>query len=220
MTLKRQELVPAALFALSFLVPCPAAHAISTLEITNVYNWTYTDGLGDSITPGPYLGTVDLTRGLLLYCMDLHIDTPINQRFSGTLSRPATQAQEEAAFLAAYSLSHGAPSTSPGIVGSIEGPISMAIWQLMGTLGPTRQDPAAQAYIALAQNAYASGQITPAFLSTVSIWTPSAGTNVQRFLVLSPAPEPATYLLMGAGLMWLARRHRRRGRTPDGAQIS
>jgi len=192
-----------AAFALAVLLFCPCLRATSTLEITSVYSWSYTDSWGETVVPGPYQATVDATRNLLIYCMDLHIATPLGQVFSGYLTHPQTANEEEAAFLAAYSLTLGAPDGSATAVQSYEGPISMAIWQLMGTLGTTKQDANAQPFVLMAQNAYTSGKITPAFLSTMYIWNPSTAGAEQRFL-FSQTPEPGTMVFLGSGLVLVA----------------
>jgi hypothetical protein len=129
-----------------------------------------------------------------------------------------TPEEEEAAFLASYSLYLGATSPTSN-VSTVNGPISMAIWQLMGTLGSTAPDPAALPYIQMAQSAYNDGLIAP-YLSSFSIWTPSAGVSSQKFItairldtmVLSATPEPGTVVFLGTGvlLMGLSRIRRRR----------
>jgi hypothetical protein len=214
-----RKLVLAAVGALAFLLFCPAVRANTTLELTNVFNWSYVDSNGDSIVPGPYLATIGGVPNLLVYCLDLHIDTPVGTTFNGYLTHPNTPAQEKAAFLAAYSLTLGAPNGNSTAVQNYDGPVSMAIWQLMGTLNQngssTLPDPAAQHFIDLATAAYNNGQISSSFLSNVNIWNPgtpgSGSTAEQRFLV-ADTPEPATLVFLGSGLLLIALNQIRRRR--------
>jgi len=193
-----RKLIPAAIGALTILLACPLLQANSTITLTGQVNWSY-----DGINVGPYLATIDGTTNLLVYCLDAHIDTYPGKQYSGLLTHPATEVEEEAAFLAAYSLTIGAPSGDPNVIKSVEGPISMAIWQLMGTLGSTPQDPKAQPYVALAQSAFIQGLITAPFLSSINIWSPGPGVTAQRFITAA-TPEPGTLVFMGTGVLLIA----------------
>jgi hypothetical protein len=185
--------------------------ASTTLEITNVFNWSYVDSNGDNSVPGPYLATIGGVQNLLVFCLDLHIDTPVGTTFDGYFTHPSTPAEDEAAFLAAYSLTLGTPNGNSMTVHNYDGPISMAIWQLMGTLtqngSSTPPDPAAQPFIDLATTAYLNGQISSSFLSGVNIWNPGtpdrASTAEQRFIEAS-TPEPATVVFLGSVLLPIA----------------
>ena len=212
----------AAVSTLAISLCSPALRANTALEITQSPLWSYTDSLSETTTPGPYQATIGGVPNLLVFCLDLHINTPVGTAFDGYLTHPSTPAEDEAAFLAAYSLTQGAPSANQSVINSLEGPISMAIWQLMGTLvqnGQTTQaDPAAQHFVDMATGAYNSGQITTVFLSNVLIWNPgtpgSGSTAEQRFLEVN-TPEPATVVFLGGGLLLLAlSRIRRRRRDP------
>lgn len=193
---------------LAAILVCPCAKA-TTIVLTGNYDWTYR-----GIPVGPYQASLNGTRNLLVYCMDLHIETGVNTTYNGSVSTPDTQGEEEAAFLASYSLYLGAASSDTKIVNAVEGPIAMAIWQLMGTLGSTAPDPAAQPYVLLAQNAYAQGLLTPAFLNKVSIWTPNVASSSQRFVtavrddsvIKGVVPEPGTALYLGSGVLlaWIS----------------
>ena len=206
----RKLLLPA-VTTLGILLFCPALRANTTLEITNVFNWSYVDANGDNIVPGPYLATIGDVQNLLVFCLDLHIDPPVQTTFDGYLTHPSTAAEDEAAFLAAYSLTLGTPNGNTTIVHNYDGPISMAIWQLMGTLSQngssTPPDPAAQHFIELATTAYNGGQISSSFLSSVDIWNPGTPgrptTAEQRFLVAT-VPEPTTLVFLGSGLLLIA----------------
>ena len=131
---------------------------------------------------------------------------------AGGLTTPSTEAEDEAAFLAAYSLYLGAPSSLPTIVTNVEGPVSLAIWQLMGTMGDTKPDPAAAPYIQFAEYAYSHDLIPTTFLATVSIWTPDQLGSQQRFItavrddsmIETALPEPGTAAFLGTGVLLLA----------------
>jgi hypothetical protein len=114
-------------------------------------------------------------------------------------------------------------------VSQVEGPISFAIWQIMGTLGNLSTDPNAQFYVAQAQAAYSkvlknsSDPIVAAFNAEVMVFIPdgsSAGT--QRFLSADldialmdeAAPEPGTLVMFGTGLVLMALGCARRVRRP------
>src|ERR1039457_221222 len=157
----------AAVSTLAISLFSPALRANTGLEITQNPLWSYTDSLSETTTPGPYLATIGGAPNLLVYCLDLHINTPVGTAFDGYLTHPSTPAEDEAAFLAAYSLNQGAPSANQSVINSLEGPLSMAIWQLMGTLvqngQTTQEDPAAQYLIQIATAAYNIGQITSSF---------------------------------------------------------
>ena len=198
--------------ALALTLACPGLQA-TTIQLTGNPTFGY-----QGILVGPYAATLGDDPAALVFCMDLHIDTYLGTTYEGSLSAPQTQMEQEAAFLASYALYLGAPSG--GLVVSVEGPVSMAIWQIMGTLGPTAPDPAAQSYIELAQSAYSNHAITPAFLTGVSVWTPSQPGSAQRFVTAVPddfmirgalgggqsagasdAPEPPTLVFFGSGLL-------------------
>jgi hypothetical protein len=202
-----------AVSTLAILLLCPTVKATS-LQLTGSPNFGY-----QGILVGPYAATLGTDPNLLVFCLDLHLDTSVGTTYEGNLSSPHTQVEEEAAFLASYSLYLGAPRGD--LVNNVEGPISMAIWQLMGTMGATPLDPAAQQYIHIAQSAYASGLITPAFLSSVNIWTPSPVGSVQRFVtavrddsmsltivpndsITSPTPEPGSMVFLASGVLLIA----------------
>jgi hypothetical protein len=100
----------------------------------------------------------------------------------------------------------------------VEGPISFAIWQIMGTLGTTGPDPAAQQYIQTAQYAYSHNLIPRSYLDRVLIFNPDQN-GIQRFITavpdsamvsqtLSGVSEPGTMALLAGALMLLAWRSR------------
>ena len=198
--------------ALAVLLLCPGMQA-TTIKLTGNYSSNY-----GGILVGPYLGSLDGGPDLPVFCLDLHLDTYVNTTYAGSLYTPSTPAEEEAAFLASYSLFLGAPSSDPGMVKNVEGPISLAIWQLMGTMGNTPHDPAAQPYIQLAESAYANHRIPESFLDRVSVWTPNQAGSSQRFItavrddsmIEGAVPEPGTSIFFGIGVLLLALRHHRK----------
>jgi hypothetical protein len=207
MSLNRRNFVlTAALGVLAILLFCPGIPA-ATIIITGNYSWDY-----DGVAVGPYLATLNGEPNLPVFCMDLHVDTYVGTTYTGSLSTPTTQAEEEAAFLASYSLYLGAPGSDQTTINDVEGPIAMAIWQLMGTLGTTQADPAAAPYILLAQSAYSNHLIPASFLNNVTIWTPDQPGSSQRFItavpddstITSATPEPGTAVFLGSGVVLLA----------------
>ena len=203
---RSRNLIPTAVAgAIAFLLLCPSMRA-TTIKLTGNFNWNY-----DGINVGPYLASLNGGPDLSVFCLDLHTDTYVNTTYAGSLSIPSTQAEEEAAFLASYALYLGAPSSNPTLIDNVEGPISFAIWQLMGTLSPTVPDPAAAPYIQLAQYAYSHDLIRNEFLNKVSIWIPDQAGNSQRFVTAvrydamfeNATPEPGTAVFLGSGALLL-----------------
>jgi hypothetical protein len=218
-----RTLVLATAATLALLLFCPAVRADTTLDLTNVFNWSYVDSNGDNIVPGPYLATIGGVPNLLVYCLDLHIDTPVGTTFDGYLTHPNTPAEDEAAFLAAYSLTLGAPNGNPTNVQNYDGPVSMAIWQLMGTLtqngSSTLPDPAAQHFLDIATTAYTNGQISSSFLNSVNIWhpgTPGSGSTAEQRFIEATTPEPTTLVFLGSGLLLFALHQIRRRKSGHG----
>jgi hypothetical protein len=212
--------------ALIVTVPAQADTYQFTLTGTAADNYSYWSGGHDyTVSAGPYQAslkdqTTNVTTSLLVYCLDENKSSSWNTPYSGTISAPVGQNEAEAAWLAAYSLTQGAPSTSHSVINAVEGPISMAIWDLMGTRDtplPTGASP----FITLAQTAYTTGAITAQFLANVHVFTPSG--NTQRFITATTqdfhryppppttgTPEPGTMAMLGGGLVLVALGRRRR----------
>jgi len=179
----------------------------------------------DSENVGPYLGTLTGSSAVGFFCLDDTLTAYFGTSYNGTVKAPTTQQEKEAAFLASYAVYLGSPSSNGAIVNSVEGPISFAIWQIMGTLGSNPADPAAQPFIQTAEYAYSHNLISQSYLSTVQIFLPS-DPSVQRFITAIPdssevssvVPEPGTFVLVVLGLaltwfgtgVWPWRRHSRR----------
>src|ERR1039457_2210414 len=167
---------------LAILLLCPALQANTTITISGGYS-PYS-GFSGTGSIGPYTGTVQ-TNGTgtpiysgLVFCLDENLAYSLTYSDGTTASTQGTwtslstlitnhqdatltQEEEEAAFLASYALYLGAHATgdSSTIQSTVDGPIAMAIWQIMNTLsaytntwtGVTRPavgtDPAAQLYV-------------------------------------------------------------------------
>jgi hypothetical protein len=94
-----------------------------------------------------------------------------------------------------------------------KGPISFAVWQIMDpTPGDVPVDPAAQAYILEAQQAYASGAITAADYPYTRIFVPN-DPSIQDFMTVTEGvPETGTLSLLAGGLLLVLGKLRLRGR--------
>lgn len=205
-----------ALSLLLFLSSASAAPIVFTLGADPVQDY-----LGEDV--GPYEGTLTNTNLTGFFCLDESLQSTFGTRYAGTEARPLTQQEQEAAFLASLGL-HLGPSVS--------GPISYAIWEVMGA---NTVDPSAAKYIELAEYAYVQKLIRGAMLDQALIFTPSDVT-VQRFItavpddsdivaamasitnsaVVSDTPEGPTYYTAGIGFALLllgnAQRFTRRAR--------
>jgi hypothetical protein len=105
----------------------------------------------NGINVGPYPATIDGTSGLLVFCLNEGLTANWGGQYLGTLHTPSGAQEEEAAFLGAYSLFQ-APIHDASYVNNVAGPISMAIWQIMGELGNQPADPKADHYSKMAQD--------------------------------------------------------------------
>src|SRR5208282_487932 len=114
-----------------------SASTVATFTLGSNPNQVY---MGTNV--GPYPGTLTGTNITEFFCLNLNKSSTFGDSYSGTFSAPVGQAEDEAAFLAEYLLTKGAPSSNQTFVNQYEGPISFAIWQIMGTLGTTPADPA------------------------------------------------------------------------------
>lgn len=152
-----RNIILTAVSILAILLLCPALQANTILVVTSLGTRSYTYSSTDPVTHnttsntlqnvGPYTATLDGPPTLLVFCLDLHLTTFINQPYVGDLSTigalaasqgPAadiTIREEEAAFLASNGLEPGHQS--------LYSPIQMAIWEVMNTLGGTPRDDAA-----------------------------------------------------------------------------
>jgi hypothetical protein len=164
---------------------------------------------------GPYPGTLTGSNAIDFFCLDFTLTATFGGRYDGTVAIPTSEAEKEAAFLASYAIYKGSPSSTPSEVNVVEGPISFAIWQIMGTLGTAAPDPAAQPYIQTAQYAYSHNLIPQSYLNSVLIFEAS-DNRIQRFITAIPdnamvsstlsseVSEPGTTALLGGALVLLA----------------
>ncbi len=132
------------------------------------------DYLGEDV--GPCEGTLTNTNLTGFFCLDQDLGSTFGTRYTGTESAPLTQQEQEAAFLAALDLDLGP---------SVNGPVSYAIWEVMGTMASNAIVPAAAKYIELAEYAYAQKLICSSVLDQAIIFTPSDVT-VQLFITAVP----------------------------------
>lgn len=171
--------------------------------------YTYTDIYGkvhDSIPVGPYITYLngDGFNNTLVYtfCYDFNSPTNVGTQYSGSFATPTDTATLEATYLIDQLNRMGlfyAPSATRAA-------ISMAIWEIMNpsstTSGfPFPSDPAAQPYETEAALAVAGGSWTAADSAVYPTWVPD-DSSIQRFGTV--LPEPASSVLMGAGMLGFA----------------
>jgi hypothetical protein len=170
---------------------------------------------------GPYSAQLTHSLGTSFFCLDADLDSTFGARYTGTITRPNDEQTSEAAFLANYEMLQAQNNVYSDPIAQLYGPTSFAIWQIMGTLGSDTPDPAAQALVTMAKNAFNNGLITASFLSNVQIFNP-ADPTIQRFITVQSAPtilnslpllfvqsqsaatpEPASLALVGGALVVL-----------------
>jgi hypothetical protein len=188
------------------------ASTIATFTLGGDHNQVY-----NSENVAPYAGSLTGSGIVNFFCLDFNLVSYFGATYTGTVTKPQTQQEEEVAFLAADALYKGAPSSTPGEVNLVEGPISFAIWQIMGTMGAAAPDPAAQKYVQTAQYAFTHNLIPQSYLDSVLIFTPDDHT-AQRFITAVPnnamassspeVAEPGTMALIGGALLLLGFRRR------------
>jgi hypothetical protein len=201
-------------FALLAAASWLSASTIFTLGANHNQNYG-----GEAV--GPYYGSLAGYTDALFFCLDQNLPSAWNTAYAGDVHTPWSAQEQEAAFLASYSLAHGAPGSSASEVNNVEGPVSMAIWQIMGHM-ESPIDPKAQPLVAMAEYAYTHNMITQSYLSHVLIFQP-ATVGTQRFITayrddttinqitadISAVPETATAFLFAGGLVMLAAFERR-----------
>src|SRR5260221_11353338 len=114
--------------AMLLLLPFGAAASTITFALGNNPIQSYTVAGDPSENVGPYPGTLIVnnvtTSFTLFFCMDANLTATFNTPtpYAGTVHTPTTQMEEEAAFLAAWALEKGAPSSTANAVNNVEGP--------------------------------------------------------------------------------------------------
>ncbi len=169
---------------------------------------------------GPYsgwLGENIASDDSFFFCLTFLKTANWGASYSGVTMMPSTPQQLQAAWLGALLAGLGGQNATL----AEKGAISMAVWQVMDAApGDVPRDPAAQAYVTGALNAYASGGLNPADFPNTVIFVPD-DSSIQSFMMLaasapgvitgesqtSPVPEPDTPMLVvaGVGLIWLGR---------------
>jgi hypothetical protein len=197
-----------------------------------------------------------------LFCLDGNLTDYFTYQYDGTVESlsslsadPNFESDEQAAFLASlvmYEANQDKITISVSGVGSggyltqtangtmsitdfvnnVEGPVSEAIWEIMGTQDSTQlaaatNNSAVEAYLLEANNAYSeflqypANPLVQAFNSSVMIFIPNATIPpTQRFFTAYGdvsdmlAPEPGTMVLFGTGFLLTALGCARRLRRP------
>jgi hypothetical protein len=203
-------------------------------QISNPYYQVYfPNGTNDGspVPEGPYPGTLTGSPITLFFCLSANLEANWDTSYNGTESVPSGQQQEEAAFLASLFLSDAAANgitlttsvdsnhiatlnetASPHgtdlstFINNVQGPITMAIWQVMGTLptayGVTQNDPKAQSFVDLAGASY--GAFATSMNPYDVVFVPGT-SGIQSFIGVSIAtPEPSTLFLFGTGALLIA----------------
>jgi len=191
-----------------------------------------------AVPAGPYAGTLTGSSITLFFCLSGNLSSNWDTSYDGTDAAPSGTQEEEAAFLASlflsdavadgialntYVASNGYESLNEtganlsNFVNTVQGPITMAIWQVMDSLPSdspyniSNPDPAAANFVTLAQTDYSSFEASPNRNTVVFV----PDTDNQSFVGIDPVPEPGTLVLFGAGAVLLALgRSRRRARRP------
>ena len=181
------------------------------------YSYTDTAGQAQSDIPvAPYITTLSggSYNNALAYtfCYDLESPTSVGSAYPGTLEFLTDTATLESTYLLNQLNEDGLMNASL----AVRGAISLAIWQIMNPSSDTGvanfpADPAAQPYITSAVNAVATGAWNAADSALYPTWVPN-DPSIQRFGVVmngeTPAPEPATVVIVGMVLIVLSYRRR------------
>jgi PEP-CTERM motif len=193
-----------------------------------------------AIPVGPYAGTLTNSSITLFFCLSGNLTSNWDTSYSGgTESAPSGDQQEEAALLASLFLTDAAVNhitlttslgsngyetrneTGPSdaalatFVTTYQGPITMAIWQIMGSLPSdspyyvSNPDPAAKTFVDWAIDEWKTVQNNTSFVTSLNhnsvVWTPVSGSGIQSFMGAAVfTPEPGTMVLFGTGALLMA----------------
>ena len=185
---------------------------------SNYIFYTYTGASGNASTlpVAPYRANVSggqyhAGQSYYLWCYDINVDTNVGVNYAGSVQAPTTVAEIEAAYLENRVFQLGGYGASAAVVG----PYALAVWELMNptSINPAAfdRDPAAHALIVEAQQAYLSGAWTQSDANRYAVWTPDNLGSSQRFGLIA-TPEPASFGLMGLGLLAAYAKRRRSAR--------
>jgi hypothetical protein len=187
------------------------------------YTFTRTDtpvagseypGTSVTVPAGPYsgwLGANITADTAAFFCISFLETANYGGTYSGTLTTPTTQRQLEAAYLSSEEYVFLGNTEN---VALHEGPISMAIWQIMDpTAGDVPRDPAAQSYVNAAIAEYNAGYLTSAEFTNTKIFVPT-DPAIQSFMMVAPSvvplksaqndsqvPEASAWTLVAGGLL-------------------
>jgi hypothetical protein len=184
---------------------------------SDYHEYTYTDAEGEQVTlpTGPYPVTISggsygsAGVDLLVMCYDINLDAYTGASYNGVFVLPSDAGEIEAAYLQSKLVALGGYDAN---IETVSGPISLAIWQLTDPYSvnpaPFNEDPAAQAWVIQAQNAYLSGAWTFTDATRFPLWQPTPVGSTQRFgflegqapLPSDVVPEPGSLVLIAAGL--------------------
>jgi hypothetical protein len=190
--------------------------------------YTYTDTAGavqSNVPVGPYMATLNgggyNNLAVMVFCYDMAAETDVGTAYTGSvesvakMSPPTSTEVLDSTYLINELMNDGgidAPLAQRGAV-------SLAIWEIMNPTSTTKStpfptDPAALPYETQAADAVADGSWTVADADQYQTWMPDDIASIQRFGVSTPAPEPATLVLTGLGLLCFGMIAKRTARRP------